>query len=124
MWIRFIISLRVCRLSVRLRKEPNPPIVPGRGVLRCPQRLTQSCPDGESCRLPRRSQRESCYDVALQVIREPPYRRWREANPEDALRFHALRLHEAGMIKTTPDQLTARGTDWSFLEHLKQELKA
>lgn len=67
---------------------------------------------------------ESNYDVALEVIRGLPYRRWREANPEDTLRFHALRLHEVGMIKPTPDQLIARGTDWSFLKQLKQELKA
>ena len=66
---------------------------------------------------------ESRYDIALEVIRGLPYRRWREANPEDTLRFHALRLHEAGMIKATPDQLITRGTDWSFLRQLKQELK-
>lgn len=67
---------------------------------------------------------ESRYDVALEVIRTLPYRRWREANPEDTLRFHALRLHEVGMIKATPYQILAKGTDWSFLKQLKQELKA
>ena len=34
---------------------------------------------------------------ALQTIKEIPYVRWREYNPEDAVRFYALRLREAGM---------------------------
>ena len=67
---------------------------------------------------------EPRYDIALEVVKSLPYRRWREANPEDTLRFHALRLHEFGMIKTTPQKLIARGTDWRFLNELKRELKA
>ena len=64
------------------------------------------------------------YDVALEVIKELPYRRWRDANPEDTLRFHALRLHEAGMIKSSPQKLLAQGADWRFVNQLKKELKA
>ena len=67
---------------------------------------------------------ESRYEIALDIVRELPYRRWREANPEDTLRFYALRLHEVGMIKSNPDKLIARGTDWRFLNELKKELKA
>ncbi len=67
---------------------------------------------------------EPRYKIALEVLRELPYRRWREANPEDTLRFHALRLHEVGMIKTTPNELVRRSTDWRFLNELKKELKA
>ena len=40
------------------------------------------------------------------------------------MRFYALRLHEAGMIRTSPNQLLAEGTDWRFLNELKRELKA
>ncbi|TMH34505.1 MAG: ABC transporter substrate-binding protein [Betaproteobacteria bacterium] len=43
---------------------------------------------------------------------------------EDTVRFYALRLHEAGMIKTTPQKIIAQGTDWRFLNELKRELKA
>lgn len=64
------------------------------------------------------------YEVALEVVKEVPYRRWREANPEDTLRFHALRLHEVGIIKSAPQKLIAKGTDWRFLNELKKELKA
>jgi NitT/TauT family transport system substrate-binding protein len=64
------------------------------------------------------------YDYALQTLRELTYDRWREFDPEDSLRFYALRLHEAGMIKSSPNQLTTEGTDWRFLNELKRELKA
>src|SRR6266487_3888626 len=39
------------------------------------------------------------YDYALQTMKEVPYNKWREYDPEDTLRFYALRLREAGMIK-------------------------
>jgi NitT/TauT family transport system substrate-binding protein len=63
------------------------------------------------------------YDYALQAIKELPYGKWREYDPEDTVRFYALRLHEAGMIKSTPQKLIAQGTDWRFLNELKKELK-
>jgi NitT/TauT family transport system substrate-binding protein len=39
------------------------------------------------------------------------------------LRFYALRLHEAGMIKSSPQKIIEQGTDWRFLTELKKELK-
>jgi NitT/TauT family transport system substrate-binding protein len=63
------------------------------------------------------------YDYALQTLTELPYDRWREFDPEDSLRFYALRLHEVGMIKSSPNTLLAEGTDWRFLDQLKRELK-
>jgi NitT/TauT family transport system substrate-binding protein len=62
------------------------------------------------------------YDLALQVVKEIPYGNWREYNPEDTVRFYALRLHEAGMIKSSPQKIIAEGTDWRFLNELKQEV--
>ena len=67
---------------------------------------------------------EPRYDIALEVLRGIPYNAWRETNAEDALRFHALRLHDAGMIKSTPQKIIEQGTDWRFLNELKKELKA
>jgi NitT/TauT family transport system substrate-binding protein len=64
------------------------------------------------------------YDYALQAVRDAPYDRWREYNPEDTIRFYALRLHEVGMVKSTPQKIIAQGTDWRFLNELKKELKA
>ena len=66
----------------------------------------------------------SRYDYALQALSEIPYDRWREYDAEDTLRFYALRLHEAGMIKSNPNKIIADGTDWRFLNELKRELKA
>jgi NitT/TauT family transport system substrate-binding protein len=66
---------------------------------------------------------ETSYDVGLEVLRKLPYDRWRQANPEDTLRFYALRMREAGMIRSTPQKLLAQGTDWRFLNELKKELK-
>ena len=67
---------------------------------------------------------EPRYEIALEVLKELPYRRWRDANPEDTLRFHAMRLREVGMIRTKPEKLIARHADWRFLNELKRELKA
>ena len=63
------------------------------------------------------------YDYALQALKEMPYDKWRKYDPEDTLRFHALRLHETGMIKSSPKKIIAQGTDWRFLTELKRELK-
>ena len=63
------------------------------------------------------------YEATLQVLREIPYRRWREYDSADTIRFMALRMHEAGVIKSSPQKLIAEGTDWRFLNELKKELK-
>jgi NitT/TauT family transport system substrate-binding protein len=62
--------------------------------------------------------------TGLQTLEEIPYDRWREFHPEDTMRFFALRLHEVGMIKSSPNALLATGIDWRFLNELKRELKA
>ena len=63
------------------------------------------------------------YDYALQVMKDIPYGQWREYSAEDTLRFYALRLHEVGMLKSTPQKLLAQGTDWRFFNELRKELK-
>jgi len=67
---------------------------------------------------------EPRYEIGLEVLKTIPYNRWRYADPEDTLRFHALRLQEVGIIKSTPQKIIAQGTDWRFLNELKKELKA
>ena len=63
------------------------------------------------------------YDYTLQAMRDLPYGKWREYDPEDTIRFYSLRLHEAGLIKSSPQKLIAQSTDWRFLNELKKELK-
>jgi NitT/TauT family transport system substrate-binding protein len=64
------------------------------------------------------------YDFALEALKEVRYNAWRTYDPDNTLRFHALRLHEVGMIKSSPQKIIAQGTDWRFLNELKRELKA
>jgi NitT/TauT family transport system substrate-binding protein len=64
------------------------------------------------------------YDYALETIRELPYEFWHEYDSADSLRFYGLRLHEGGMINSSPNALLADGTDWRFVDELKRELKA
>jgi len=64
------------------------------------------------------------YDYALQTVKELPYARWRDYDSEDTLRFYALRLHEAGMIKSSPQKIIAQGAELRFVNELKKELKA
>jgi NitT/TauT family transport system substrate-binding protein len=63
------------------------------------------------------------YDYALQTLSDNPYK-WREYDAEDTIRWYALRLHEVGLIKSSPQKIIADGTDWRFLNELKRELKA
>ena len=66
----------------------------------------------------------SANEHATATLKECPYGRWREYDPEDSVRVYSLRLHEAGMIKSSPQKIIADGTDWRFLNELKRELKA
>ena len=64
------------------------------------------------------------YDYAQRVLEEIPYAKWRAYDPEDTVRFYSLRLHEVGMIKSTPNKIITEGTDWRPWKELKRELKA
>ena len=66
----------------------------------------------------------SRYDYALQAMQDVVYDKWRDYDAEDTVRFNALLLREAGLIKSTPQKIIAEGTDWRFLDELKRELKA
>ena len=61
--------------------------------------------------------------MALAIMAEVPYDDWREYDPEDTLRFYALRLHELDFIKSNPQRSSRTGTDWRFLNEIKRELK-
>jgi NitT/TauT family transport system substrate-binding protein len=64
------------------------------------------------------------YDYSLETLKDIPYDKWRDYDAEDSVRFYALRLQEAGMIKKSPKQILSQGTDWRFLNELKKELKS
>jgi NitT/TauT family transport system substrate-binding protein len=56
-------------------------------------------------------------------LTEVRYDRWREFDAEDTLRFYAVQMHDAVMLKSDPKRIIAQGTDWRFLNELKRELK-
>lgn len=66
---------------------------------------------------------EAEYASILRVLKEIPYGRWREYNPEDTIRFYALRMRETGMIETAPQEFIERNTDWRFINELKKEFR-
>jgi NitT/TauT family transport system substrate-binding protein len=80
-----------------------------------PERVAQSLVDGGFT---------SRYDFALQAIKEIPYGKWRDYDAEDTVRFYALRLYEAGMIKSSPNKIVAQATDLRFFNELRRELKS
>jgi NitT/TauT family transport system substrate-binding protein len=93
-------------------------------VVRAVMRATDICaakPDWVAQRLVDRDF-TSNYDYARQGLKEIPYSSWRDYDPEDSVRFYALRLRELGMIKSSPDRVIATGTDWRFLKEVRKEL--
>ena len=58
----------------------------------------------------------------MQILKYIPYEKWRDDNPEDTVRFYALRLKELGIFQVKPHNIITQNTDWSFLESLKKEL--
>src|SRR5262252_6571112 len=105
-----------------VRKNP----VASKRVLRASLKATDLCasdPATAARRLVDRGFAER-YDYALQTLNDNPYDKWREYDPEDTLRFYALRMREAGFIKSSPQKIIADGADWRFLDELKRELKA
>ena len=62
------------------------------------------------------------YDSVRQGLGEISYRSWRDYDPEDTVRFYALRLRELGMIKSSPNKIIATGADWRFLKEVRKEL--
>ena len=58
-----------------------------------------------------------------EAIKDLPYD-WREYDPEETLRFLALRLADGKLIKKTPQQIITDGTDFAWFRRLQKELKA
>jgi NitT/TauT family transport system substrate-binding protein len=61
--------------------------------------------------------------ILSETIAMPSYN-WRELDPEDTLRFFALRLGDVKLIKSTPQQIIDRGSDVAYMRQLRTQLKA
>ena len=64
----------------------------------------------------------SNYAYALEAMQQVRYGHWRDWDPENTVRFYALRLNEAKVIKSTPEEIIKKGTDWRFLNEVRQEM--
>ncbi|MGQ0846331.1 MAG: ABC transporter substrate-binding protein [Sporichthyaceae bacterium] len=60
--------------------------------------------------------------LAHQNLRELPHDVWRTYDPADTIRFYALRMKEAGLVESTPQQLLDRGCDFAGFQALAREL--
>ena len=70
----------------------------------------------------RKIRKEAEYKYILRSLKETPFSTWRHYNPEDTIRFYALRLYEIGLTKWSPQEIIDNNTDWQFLKSLKDEL--
>ncbi len=92
-------------------------------VVRAMVRATEICaakPDWVAQRLVDRGFAPR-YVYVRQGLVDVSYRSWREYDPEDSVRFWALRERELGMIKSSPDKIIATGTDFRFLKEVRKE---
>jgi NitT/TauT family transport system substrate-binding protein len=63
-------------------------------------------------------------EAVTRSIQDIRYNTWRDYEPEDTLRFFSLRMREAGIISSSPEQIIDKVADWKFLKQIRQELKA
>jgi NitT/TauT family transport system substrate-binding protein len=113
-----------CMLSVNRDFYRSSPVAAKRAV-RAILKAADACSvdsDGAARLLVDRGHTPS-YEYARQTLRHLEYRAWRDFDPGDSLRFYGLRLREAGLIKSSPNNLVAEGADWRILKELKKELK-
>ncbi len=66
---------------------------------------------------------ETEYPSILRALKDIPYSKWREYNPEDTIRFYALRMRDIGMMESNPKQFIEEHTDWRFMNELKKEFR-
>lgn len=62
-------------------------------------------------------------DYAMRTLSDLGYAAWDTFDPEDTLRFYALRMNEAGIIARTPEEIVRTGSNWEPLNQLILELK-
>jgi NitT/TauT family transport system substrate-binding protein len=102
-----------------MRRHP----VATKRALRALLRATDICHRDPKLALERLIAHGVSRNCAQMILNDARYGLWREYDPEDTVRFYALRLHELGMIKKTPNEVIAQFTDWRFLAEIKRELK-
>ena len=117
-WSRYF----CCMAAANADFVRNHPVATKR-ALRAILKAADLCNSQPELAAQRMSERGFSKDCALMTLTDARYGLWRDYDPADAVRFFTLRLHEAGMIKVTPNEVIAGYTDWRFLNELKREMK-
>ena len=60
--------------------------------------------------------------VIFEVIKDMSFD-WRGYDPEETMRFFALRLADAKLVKKTPAQILAEGADFAYFQRLQKEMR-
>ena len=102
-------SAVVAIFLLHARRQPGiRPKAPDRhqaGYARHPQGHRPLCPRaGAGCAKHCASGPHRTIRLPRQTLSELSYYKWRDYDAEDTIRFYALRLHEAGLIKVEPAQ--------------------
>lgn len=93
-----------------------------RAILKANDIVAQNPELATNILLEKKIRKESERKYVLQALKDIPYGKWRDYDPEETIRFFALRLREVEMLKTLPENFIKEHTDWSFLNSLKKEL--
>lgn len=115
-----------CMASVHRRFMENNPVATLRGLrglLKAADVVAKDPERGARAMVSAGFTREEHYAATLEDLRMMPYDVWRTHDPSDTLRFYALRLRDAGLVKSTPAEIVSRGTDLRFLREVKQTLR-
>ncbi len=113
-----------CMLTARREFVEKHPFATKR-ALRAILRAADVCAEdpARAARLLAKNGFETRTDLSESVLKTLRYDAWREVHPADTIRFHANRLHEAGLIRMTPQRILDQGCDWRFLDELRREMK-
>jgi NitT/TauT family transport system substrate-binding protein len=61
-------------------------------------------------------------EIVSEVIKDLSYD-WRALDPEDTLRFFAVKLGDSKLVKGTPQQIIDQGSNFAYMRQLKTDLK-
>jgi NitT/TauT family transport system substrate-binding protein len=93
-----------------------------RSILRANDLVSQDPEMAAQMLVDRKLRKADDQEFMAQALGEIPYDKWRHYNPEDTIRFWALRQKELGVIKHSPQEYISKNTDWSHIASLKNEM--
>jgi NitT/TauT family transport system substrate-binding protein len=105
------------------RANPNAAKRVTRAVLRASDRVAKDPAFAARSTLEQGLISGATMDLALATFKNCTFQ-WRDLDAEESLRFSALQLAGQKLVKSSPQQLVARASDFAYVAELKKELKA